>query len=140
MQKRIPITLVSFVLILSMLCFSASAAESEQTVEPRYTGISTFTAALILNSSGTAQCSSTSTLSRSIYTQTLTMRLQRSVNQSVWTTLQSWSDTGGFNISLNGSRSITHGYYYRLYCTANVYNSDGSLYGSNTKFSNTQYY
>lgn len=140
MQKRIPITLVSFVLILSMLCFSASAAESEQTVDPRYTGISTFTAALILNSSGTAQCSSTSTLSRSTYTQTLTMRLQRSVNQSVWTTLQSWTASGGFTASTEGTRSITHGYYYRLYCTANVYNSDGSWYGSNTKITDSQYY
>ena len=140
MQKRIPVTLVSLILILSMLCFSATAAESEQVVEPRYTGISTFTTSLNLYDSGSAWCTSSSMLSNSSYTQTLTMRLQRSVNQSVWTTLQSWSDTGGINVSLSGSRSITHGYYYRLYCTANVYTSSGSWYGSNTKISDSQYY
>ena len=133
-------TLVSFVLILSMLCFSVSAVESEQIVEPRYTGISTFTTGLTLYDSGSARCTSSSTLSDPSYTQTLTMRLQRSVNQSVWTTLQSWSDSGDFTITLSGTRSITHGYYYRLYCTANVYTSSGSWYGSNTKISDSQYY
>ena len=139
MRKHIPVTLISFVLILSMLCFSASASDSERTVEPRYTGISTFTTTLTLNS-GTAQCYSSSTLYSSSNSQTLTMRLQRSVNQSVWTTLQSWTDTGGIVASTQGSRSITHGYYYRLYCTANVYTSSGSWYGSNTKISDSQYY
>lgn len=139
MRKRIPITMISIVLILSMLCFTATAAESERTVEPRYTGLSTFTTALIINS-GTAKCQVTSTLSNTSYTQTLTVRLQRSVNQSVWTTLQSWTDTGGFTAAVDTSRSITHGYYYRLYCTANVYTSSGSWYGSNTKISDSQYY
>lgn len=139
MRKHIPASLISIILVLSMLCFTASAAQSEPTVEPRYTGLSTFTTTLTLNS-GTAQCHSRSTLSNSAYTQTLTMRLQRSVNQSVWTTVQSWSTSGGFTVSTEGSRSITHGYYYRLYCTSNVYTSSGSLYGSNTKISNSQYY
>lgn len=139
MRKRIPITILSVVLIFSMLCFSASAASSNRAVEPRYTGISTFTTSLNI-SSGSAYCTSSSMLSNSSYTQTLTMRLQRSVNQSVWTTLQSWTDTGGFVAAVEGSRSITHGYYYRLYCTANVYTSSGSWYGSNTKISDSQYY
>lgn len=139
MKKRISLTFVSFVLIISMLCFSASATESVQSVEPRYTGLSAFTTTLILDS-GTAQCHSSSTLYNASYSQTLTMRLQRSVNQSVWTTLQSWTGSNQYNISLSGSRSITHGYYYRLYCTANVYTSSGSWYGSNTKISDSQYY
>lgn len=68
------------------------------------------------------------------------MRLQRSVNESVWTTVQSWTGSNSFNISLSETRSITHGYYYRLYCTANVYTSSGSWYGSNTKITDSQYY
>lgn len=139
MRKRIPVTLVSLVLILSMLCFSVSAIESEKTVEPRYTGISTFTTSLTI-SSGTAKCTSSSMLSDPSYSQTLTMRLQRSVNQSVWSTVQSWTGSNSFNISLSETRSITHGYYYRLYCTANVYTSSGSWYGSNTKITDSQYY
>lgn len=139
MKKHISITFVSLIIVLSMLCFSASAVESERAVEPRYTGLSTFTTTLILGTS-TAQCYSSSTLSDPSYSQTLTMRLQRSVNQSVWTTVQSWTASGGFTASAEGTRSITHGYYYRLYCTANVYTSSGSWYGSNTKISDSQYY
>lgn len=140
MKKRIPITFISLILILSMLCFSASAAESTNTVQPRYTGISTFTAGLTIYGSGEAWCRSSSTLYDSSHSQTLTMRLQRSVNQSVWTTVQSWTASGGFTASAEGTRSITHGYYYRLYCTANVYTSSGSWYGSNTKITDSQYY
>ncbi len=139
MRKRIPTTLACLILILSMLCFSTSAAGTEQTVEPRYTGISTFTAGLTI-SAGEAWCRSSSTLSSTSYSQTLTMRLQRSVNESVWTTVQSWTGSNSFNISLSETRSITHGYYYRLYCTANVYTSSGSWYGSNTKITDSQYY
>ena len=140
MRKRVSATLISLILIISTLFVSASAVdESMHTVEPRYTGLPTFTTTLILGT-GTAQCHSSSTLSNGSYTQTLTMRLQRSVNQSVWTTLQSWTSNGGFVATTEGTRSITHGYYYRLYCTANVYTSSGSWYGSNTKISDSQYY
>lgn len=139
MRKRVPVVLISSLLVLSMLCTSVSALENTKTVEPRYTGISTFTTSLII-SSGTAHCNATSMLSNTSYSQTMTMRLQRSVNQSVWTTLQSWTGSNEYNISLTGTRSITHGYYYRLYCTANVYTSSGSWYGSNTKISDSQYY
>lgn len=140
MKNRLLSVTVSIALLLSIFCTSASAASSsENVISPRYTGLTTFTAGLTI-SSGEAWCRATSTLSNASYTQTLTMRLQRSVNQSVWTTVQSWTDTGGYTATVDGTRSITHGYYYRLYCTANVYTSSGSWYGSNTKITDSQYY
>lgn len=140
MKKHMSRSLCSLVLMLCLLITTASAAQPPtQTVQPMYTSITSFSTTLSITSGGKANCYARATGSDSSYSVTLTVRLQQSSDQNSWTTLSSWTTTGVSPV-VNKNRYVESGYYYRLYCTANVSNASGNRIGSNTKTSSVSYY
>lgn len=139
-MKRRTLSLIALVLLMtSMLVIPASAAEETPTVSPRYVNILAFTASISVNSSGKASCYSfveTANTSHTIY---LTIGVQRYVD-GYWTTIKSWNTSGTGEVSLDKSRYVTSGYYYRTAATATVYTSSGSYVEAVTIYSQSYYY
>ena len=139
-KQNIP-KLCSLILIVCLLIPSAFAAQGGDDAElPMYTGLSSFSASLSISSGGSASCYSGAAASNSTYSVVLTMRLQQSTDRLNWITMKTWTSSGAIMPSLSKSYQVVSGYYYRLYCTAKVYNSSGTLLGTNTKYSSVESY
>lgn len=143
MKRRI-IAILSLVLILaSVLVMPVSATDATTseatTVTPRYVNISLFTASIGINSSGKASCYSFVETANSSYTVYLSVSLQRYINGG-WSTVKNWSTSGTGEATLDKSRYVTSGYYYRTAATATVYTSGGSFVESETVYSLDKYY
>lgn len=121
--------------VLAALCLSTAATA----VEPRLSGITNFYAGITISDYGIANCQVNSALDYPTYNATLTVSLQRSSDGSSWTTAKIWQDSGSVNVSVAERYYVVAGYYYRLYCTVNVYDADGNYIGYNAKISNTVY-
>ncbi len=123
---------------LCMTFCTALTAQATDYVQPRYSGISSFTTNLTI-SGGVAHCESTATGNISNTTVRLSMSLQRSADKNSWSTIYTCSAEGSAPI-LERNISVSSGYYYRLYCTTRVYNSSNTLVGSNNRYSSVRYY
>ena len=141
MKRRI-LSFISLVLLLSsILVVPAAAAASEETtsVSPRYVNIMDFYVSVGVNSSGKAACYSFVETANTSYTIYLNMGLQR-YEDGYWTTVKSWSGSGTGEVTLDKSRYVTSGYYYRTGATATVYTSSGSFVEAVTVYSQSYYY
>ena len=143
MKRRI-LAVLSLVLILaSVLVLPAGAAEAvaeeTPTVSPRYVNIIGITASIGVNSSGKASCYSFVETANTSYTIYLVLGLQR-YEDGYWTTIKEWSGSGTGEVSMDKSRYVTSGYYYRTAASATVYTSGGSYVESTTLYSQSTYY
>ena len=132
--------LVRSVVVLTLafvLCFSAAAESSVDTqqMEPFYTGIASMQPSVIISSSGSANCLD-KVLMKSGYTDDVTWTLQHQVGNS-WVSNMHWSASGKTQINLNKNYFVTKGYTYRLKTVAVVYNSNGSVVETATKYSSS---
>lgn len=130
------------VLVLSVV-FSLSipgiAAESVQTVTPRYTCINTLNARLAIDERfGLAACNTNAGFSGGS-SMVLTCKLQQ-YNGSTWVTLKSWSESSAYSIAINKNYAVASGYKYRLRVSCSVYNSSGTLLDSGYIYSNEVVY
>lgn len=141
MRNKLFKAFVSALLVACLLGISAVAALPEDggIAQPYYTGISIFDLSFDINN-GVAECESSINISSLSNTGKLWMRLQRSSDGENWSNYVSWSASGSVQISLDEDQSISHGFYYRVHCSANVYDSNGNLLGINTKTSGEIYY
>ena len=143
-MKRRLVAVLSLVLILaSVLVMPASAAEVPATetitVTPRYVNIMGFNASIDVYSGGKAYCYSFVETANSTYTIYLTLGLQR-YKDGYWTTIKSWDGSGTGEVTMDKSRYVTSGYYYRTAATATVYTSGGSYVEMVTIYSQSTYY
>ena len=130
-KKRVLVSVLCLLQILSLLAPSALAAQpmiqqEEAQSKSRYTRIDYFFVDISISSSGLANCMATVRSAQSTDTVKITIELQCQ-SGSAWSSLKSW------NTSSSGSASIEKDWYvsanntYRVYATAQVYNSTGVL-------------
>jgi len=115
-----------------LVCLLVSAispilALGNDAVQPRYVRMRGLDAGVALTEFSRADCQSTVETMRIGDTATLTMELQRSSDGSAWSPVASWSTAGSGYLSLDKSRYVTSGYYYRVVASASVYDSAGTL-------------
>ena len=65
------------------------------------------------------------------------MRLQKSVDKSNWSNVIIWMS---YSTTLNKTKSVSSGYYYRTQVTVRVYDSNHNLVETVTKSSGAIYY
>jgi len=140
MKKRILRLPICLALAICLLLSCAQAAVAPP-IQVQYTGISTFSASLNIDG-GVADCASRITMTNTSNTGILAIHLQQSSDNKNWTTLKSWSvrDSQTPVIALEKEYSVAPGYYYRLYCTARVYDPNGTQLGFNTQYSPVRRY
>ena len=133
MKRRTVRSITAFITALCLLTagLTAGAAYEAPSVQPRYAGILDLKPGLTISSSGRANCTATVKLD-SGYTANVTMKLESSTNQYIWNEENSWSTSGSETISMNKTYFVSHGYYYRVVVTANVY-ANGKLVESPSK-------
>lgn len=105
-------------------------------VEPAYVGILSTRCSISISSTGTAKVTSSVQVD-SGYTMSVTLKLQRSRDNSAWSTLGTWT---GSTAQISKTKTVTSGYYYRSQVTVKVYNSSGTLVETVTKSSSSIYY
>ena len=130
-MKRLLCVLLSVALLASGMSVAATDIPT-----PYYSGTDRITAGLSISSSGLASCSGSIGLSYSSYSATLTMKLQQYTSDG-WTTIGSWSTQ---TTRLSKSQYVLHGYYYRVVCSANVYDGSGNYVESPSVKSSNEYY
>lgn len=118
--------LFCFVLVLLMVCTMVlPAAASQDVVQPRWTYLSSVSAALQINGLGIASCSGQALVTSSnriaVY-----VTLQQ-YTDSGWVTLRSWSATGKTTTMAGGQYAVARGYTYRVNVTAYVYDGRGNV-------------
>ena len=141
-MKKVTRQLIALILALCALASAAMPAWAasvdtppEEPLAPEYVGIST----LIYNctvSSGTATCT-TSVHLKNGYTAYTSMRLHKSVDKSNWSNVIIWMS---YSTTLNKTKSVSSGYYYRTQVTVRVYDSNHNLVETVTKSSGAIYY
>lgn len=128
MKKCTVRSIVAFITTLCLLTASltAGAVSEEQSVQPRYTGITSLVPNLTISSKGRANCTTTVKLGNG-YTANVTMKLEYSTNRLTWYEKTSWSASGSGTINMDETYTVSSGYYYRVSTTVNVYAANGNL-------------
>lgn len=102
--------------------FEADTSDDEdEGIVPYYAAINAHNQDLSISSSGTAVCTGTTTVF-SGYKANTVVELQRKSN-GAWSTIDSWSATGGTAASVDKSRSVSKGYSYRVKVTHKAINT-----------------
>lgn len=132
--------LLSLLLTFCLLASTTSAANLNNIpVQPRFITLSILEAHLDVSFSGLSQSNCIVKPSNASYTVMLTLELQRGGGTS-FSTIKSWEDSGSGTVTLDQSWYVSRGYEYRVYVTARVYNSSGSLVETATTVSDTVFY
>lgn len=128
------ITLVALTLSTVRIAF----ASNDTSIEPRYMYTGKITASLSLSGS-TASAAGRITPSGEYETR-ITVCLQKGSGTS-WTTIATWNGNCSCGSSeAGGIKTLTKGYDYRVAVTGRVYNSNGTLLETVTKYSLTKTY
>jgi len=61
------------------------------------------------------------------YTAYLTLELERSSDAENWSVIKTWTTSGTGRVSLDQYYYVVSGYFYRAYCTASIYDSNGNF-------------
>ena len=123
-MKKNKFRILCLLLVLSLLTSKVSAGDM---LRPRYIKITRFDCNLVISANGYAQCLSEVRLSDSSHTVELTMELQRSSDGNSWDTVKSWDTSAEKGVSLEKGWYVSSGYSYRVYSTADIYSSYGTL-------------
>ncbi|MEA5038772.1 MAG: hypothetical protein VB086_02925 [Clostridiaceae bacterium] len=117
---------------------SLSAELSSAQITPMFTYIALLGVGLNINSNGLAACGGTAIIYNTLYTCSMTMKLQRYT--SSWTTIQTWTFSGDDTLDVTEYYYVTSGYDYRVVITVKVYNQNGTLLETQTATSATRSY
>jgi len=122
MRKKV----YALILIISMLPLMTAYATAN-IITPQFTYIMSISAGLDINKYGRAQCVGSVDATSDNYRVTLTVTLEKYVNNG-WRSIKSWSGSGSGQSGLivEGYYYIDHG-LYMVCSTARVYNSSGTL-------------
>lgn len=102
--------------------FEADTSDDEdEGIVPYYIAIKSHDKKLSISSSGTATCTGSTTVFSGYKAYTV-VELQRKSN-GTWSSIDSWSATGGTTASVNKSRSVSKGYSYRVKVTHTAINT-----------------
>lgn len=126
---------VCFAIVLALvICFTAvpfgasAMVETPVTdqVEPRFVAINSIYSLLKIDeSNGIATCVG-EVRAREMVQLKVVVQLQR-LEDGMWNTLYTWSNTGTLFASKSGSYAIARGYTYRAKVTGFVYDADGNI-------------
>jgi hypothetical protein len=117
---------ISILLALSLfLAFPSFAFASTVPIAPLFTHINTITAALSINSSGTATCDGR-VVHFSGNSAKLVVTLQQQRNGS-WHHFDEWETTGVTMVTLSRNRTVARGFRYRVVVTATIYDAAGKV-------------
>ena len=124
MKKRKLLQFICVLLICSLLCLTATAANQ---VQPRYAKIHTLSSELFgFNWLGKATCCGSVSLLDETCTIELHVELQRSTDGvNGWDTIRSWSATGHSEVAIDETCYVAAGYYYRVGTAAIIYDAEG---------------
>ena len=136
MKKKIAVLLIAVSLLSSFSQTVYACGEPAETdesiteISPRYTNISRFTVSL--TSSGSISCR----IQTSNCNYSLTIDLQQRIDGS-WEDIDSWSDDGYRSGTFSTTASLERGQKYRVRAYLRVYDDNGSLIETATKYSAT---
>lgn len=137
MKKKIAVLLIAVSLLSSFsqtVYAYEGAAEPDESIQaeisPRYTNISRFTVSL--TSSGSISCR----IQTSNCNYSLTIDLQQRIDGS-WEDIDSWSDDGYRSGTFSTTASLERGQKYRVRAYLRVYDDNGTLIETATKYSAT---
>ena len=116
--------LLSIMLVISLL-FTLFPYASATDVSPRYVKIQSFFFDFSIDSLGTAECKGSIEV-RDTSLVKISLKLQRYQNGS-WVTVETWSKTGAGIASLYKTKTVAHGYTYRLVVTGYAYDANNVL-------------
>lgn len=142
MNKKFTLRLISSLLLICMCVvpLSAFAALPDETpISPLYTGVATVTRSIDVSSGGCATCYGRIVV-RSGYTADMELELQLSSDDESWSTIKSWTNSGSGTLTLDKIYFVSSGYYYRVICTADIYDSDDNFVEAIAEASGSQYY
>lgn len=142
MKKRHTLRLLACLLALCICAapLSALAALPDETpISPFYIGVATVTRSINVSSSGCATCYGRIVV-RSGYTIDMELELQVSSDDETWSTIKSWTSSGSGTMTLDKIYFVSSGYYYRVLCTAEVFDGDGNYVEGISAASGSQYY
>lgn len=142
MKKRHTLRLLACLLALCICAapLSALAALPDDTsVSPFYTGIATVTRSLEVSNSGCATCYGKIVV-RSGYTADMELALQLSSDGDSWSAIKTWTTSGSGTLTLDKIYFVSSGYYYRVVCSADIYDSDGDFVEGIAESSGSWYY
>lgn len=144
-MNRVFKTGLLWVMVLGM-CLGATTGFAQEIltdeITPMYEEISALQANLSI-SSGSASCSGRIRATDQTQSSKLSLSLQkRASGSSTWTTVATWTDTasGTSYAVVSKSISVSRGFSYRVRATGRVYNSNGTLLETGTKYSTTVSY
>lgn len=137
-QKSVRILAILFVslCVLSSGVLSASAAVEEPEF-PVYVAVTQISPRLVVEL-GTAYCSDYIII-KSGYSVSATWYLQY-YQSGKWENLATWTDTGTKSLPFSKKRAVVSGNTYRLKTALKVYNTQGKLVESPTKYSSMAAY
>ncbi len=136
MKKKIAVLLIAVSLLSSFSQTVYACGEPAETdesiteISPRYTNISRFTVSL--TSSGSISCR----IQTSNCNYSLTIDLQQRIDGS-WEDIDSWSDDGYRSGTFSTTASLERGQKYRVRAYLRVYDDNGTLIETATKYSAT---
>lgn len=140
MKKRCRSMIAALIVLCTfMTTLSMSVAAEGVSVQPRLTAVVDMQAGLSMTSGGRADCTGRVEFENG-YSGNLTVKLQRSTNQVIWTDVKTWTASGSDTVGLDKSYYVSSGYYYRVEVTVDAYNAAGvfietvSAYSSKIKY------
>ncbi|HKM00827.1 MAG TPA: hypothetical protein VJ083_02105 [Sedimentibacter sp.] len=140
-MKKVLAFIIISTIILSFGTQSLAMIEESPTsiIKPAYTYISSFGAALEINSIGVATCEGIMSHTLTDGTCELVIELKKLDSNKNWDTIATWTSTGLQKCADYRYRAVSRG-TYRVYVTAKVYDSSGNLVESQLVHSITDTY
>jgi len=140
MIKRITSLVLCLMICIASSAATASISESADTgieIIEDYTEISSISCVFYV-SGGTAYCTGYGRGRSTDTSTTVRVTLQKSVNGSTgWTTITTWSasGTGTQWVIVDKRRSVSDGYYYRIYVSCTIKDANGAILESDGMYS-----
>ena len=126
MKRAISILLVAIIMFSAASpVYAVSPAESESSIQPRWTYLNTVSAYLNINVLGIATCEG-SAIANVVQDVEVIVRLQQ-LTDTGWSTIKSWSATNAGASSAEGKYAVYKGYTYRTTVAAYVYDNNGNI-------------
>lgn len=127
-MKKLLCSLMTFLLLFVMVCPRFCIAAEQEPFEPpididEYTLTSSIAASLSI-SGGTAQVAGRVGAKYASASCSVTVKLQKKNSNGSWSTIKTWSKSGGSSVSTGGSVSVSSGTYRTCVLGTVNYNGD----------------
>lgn len=125
---------VMAILLICSFAVSVFATQNDQTpIMPRYTYISTTIVNLSIDKTTNVTTSYAHCHTYDDYEIQVTCQLQR-YNNSKWNTIKTWTKSGIGYVDFEKNWAVPSGYTYRAYVTFKVYDSNGNVVESVSRY------